>query len=525
MMKVINLIKSEFIKNYSIKKLIIISIIMLAVSIGFVEIHSEIYEKGTWSFNTFKKEIEELSNKTDRTLEEDYNLMIYKVKGELYTYLTSLKVESNDYRKQLVDEIIRLSSTNIGIKVLKENYNNPTIQQICNTSTYMFDSIFQGEINHLCTAYQIEELNTLYLENEEKIKDYTNILESNKYYVYIKYLLDKELIAEDEKEMANFIILNKIENSNDYLSLNLKQYRQLSFNADYEFIKEEEFKSVNYNYSIPTYEDYVRYYTYLKKEAISKRNIILYSQKNSIPHDITFNSDDQIDNYDIYLTTKSKVNLVFHFSTIVMLLVSITSGNIISGEHNKGSIKNIITAPVRRWKILLSKFIYLILHTYIIWLIGLLFLSLYSGVKYGFSDLFTSKLLYINNSVVEVNYYLYLLKDLVVASIPVICFLSILFFLSTITLNTSITVGITSVLAILSPIYWFICANLKCKFLIYTPFLFFDVGFIHGKYEPYTNILKQVDISYSRGIIISLIITMILYIITNIIYSKRDVKN
>lgn len=524
-MKIVNLVKSELIKNYSIKKLIIISVIMLVVSIGFVEIYSKMYEKSVWSFSNFQKKIEELSNKENRTLEEDYNLMVYEVKGKIYTYLNSLEIQGNDYARDLAEEMIRLSSTNIGIKILKENYDSSTIQQICNTSSYIFESPFQGEIHHLCTAYPKPELDTLYLENEEKINDYANILKSNKYYVYMEYLLNKGLIPEEEKEIANFIILNKVENSNHYLVLNLNQYRQLGLHANQELIKEAEFKPKNYNNSFPTYQDYVRYYTYLKEEAISKRNIILYSQEHSIPHDLAFNSDDQIDDYDIYLTTKSNVNLIFHFSVIVMVLVSITSGNIIAGEHSKGTIKNIITAPVRRCKILLSKFIYLILHTYIIWLIGLLFLSLYSGMKYGFTDLFTPKLLYMNHHVVEVNYYLYLLKELFVASIPVICFLSILFFLSAITLSTSITVGITSILAILSPIYWFLCANLKCRFLIYTPFLFFDVGFIHSKLEPYTNILKQANISYGRGIIISIVVTIILYGITNIVYTKRDIKN
>ena len=51
------------------------------------------------------------------------------------------------------------------------------------------------------------------------------------------------------------------------------------------------------------------------------------------------------------------------------------------------------------------------------------------------------------------------------------------------------------------------------------------MGFIHGKYEPYTTILKQIDISYGRGIIVSVLVTLFLYIVTNIVYIKRDIKN
>ena len=176
-MKIVNLVKSELIKNYSIKKLIIISVIMLVVSIGFVEIYSKMYEKSVWSFSNFQKKIEELSNKENRTLEEDYNLMVYEVKGKIYTYLNSLEIQGNDYARDLAEEMIRLSSTNIGIKILKENYDSSTIQQICNTSSYIFESPFQGEIHHLCTAYPKPELDTLYLENEEKINGkYTSFI-------------------------------------------------------------------------------------------------------------------------------------------------------------------------------------------------------------------------------------------------------------------------------------------------------------------------------------------------------------
>ena len=103
---------------------------------------------------------------------------------------------------------------------------------------------------------------------------------------------------------------------------------------------------------------------------------------------------------------------------IIALIIAITSGGVISNAHNSGTIKNIITSPVRRWKILLSKFIYLVIDMYLIWFLGLLILSLCAGMKYGFSDLLTPKILYVGNEVIEVNYYLYLIKNIFLVSIP-----------------------------------------------------------------------------------------------------------
>lgn len=526
-MKIINLIKSEFTKNYSIKKLVIISFVMLMVSIGVVEIYALWNTRGSIYQDNIDSRIEELKRKENRTLEEEYNLKIYELDKKIYDYLVSLQVSLGDYQEYLGSEISDSYSQNLSIRILQENREDPSVEQACHSNQTYFDSHFAGTINHLCDAYLESELDNLYEENQRKIKEYGNLLRENKYYKYLEYELEKGLVPPWELDMTNFIIQNKVEDYYHYLSRNLIQYRQIYVDSDDLPDSLEEFtkKGSEYYNGIKNYSDYVRYDTFLRKEASRYQDIIYYSSKHSIPHDLPLY--DEIDVYREYryTTAKSSVNLIFHYSVIVMILVSITSSGIVAKEHSMGTIKNIITAPVRRWKILLSKFIYLILHTYIIWLIGLFFLSLYSGIKYGFNDLFTPKLLYSSGRVIEVNYYLYLLKELFIASIPVICFLSILFFLSTITLNTSLTVGVTTILAIISPILWYFCDSLKIKTLVYIPFLFFDTGFIHGRLQPFVSMLKWVDISYVVGIFSSVVVTIILYVVTNIIYSRRDVKN
>ena len=77
-----------------------------------------------------------------------------------------------------------------------------------------------------------------------------------------------------------------------------------------------------------------------------------------------------------------------------MILVVLLDGNIVSKEHNKGTEKLLLTTSNKRWKILLSKFLYLILETYIIWFVALILLLLFAGLKYGFNDLITPKILY-----------------------------------------------------------------------------------------------------------------------------------
>lgn len=144
---------------------------------------------------------------------------------------------------------------------------------------------------------------------------------------------------------------------------------------------------------------------------------------------------------------------------------------------------------------------------------------------YGFNDLLTPKLILVNKTVSEINYYLYLIKDILIASIPLICLISILFCLSALTLNTSLTVGVSAVISALGACLWLMSTTGNFKYIVYTPLWYLDCGFIFNNSYLYTESLYNINYTLSTGIIISIIVALVLYIITNIIYIKRDIKN
>lgn len=259
-------------------------------------------------------------------------------------------------------------------------------------------------------------------------------------------------ISEDAKLYFQKIVDEKIESEKDYRVRNLSQRTQIYSNSLSEIVKESDFNKDSYMFSeYKNYNGYVRFNTFLKESTAEKLAIINYSIENNIKHDIDFNNYDQIDADKGYITSKVAVNQIFNLSIVVMLIIIITSGGIVSNEHIKGTDKMLLTSPVKRWKVLLGKFIYLIIHCYIIWFIALLLLSLYAGIKFGFSDLFTPKLIFENGKIIEVNYYVNLIRNMFVAGIPIISFISIMFALSTITLKTSLTIGITTIMTCISP--------------------------------------------------------------------------
>ncbi len=537
-MKIFNLIRSEFVKNYSLKKFLIIILVITLFCVGLVEFTNMFYPQKSDDNPVFsffdEHRYKELNTKNNRDLEEEYELYAMNIIKEIneYTEKNNISYAEYDWRYRLLVDIRFDLEENYLDKLIRDNIDDSFIKNICSDDSYKpteygdgYASSFPGKIAMRCDYYKDNTLDSRIAEREKTINIYSQLLKENKYYLYLQYLVDEGRLWPDEVEVAQLIIDKKIEDVTDWHALSFLQYSNLPIG---DITDEESYNELYTDYGYASYEDYVRYQKTLQRDEEKDKKIILYSLKNDIKHDLVYDKTTYSGMTDYsfqFVSSKTIVNQSFHLTIIVLLLVCITSSGIVSGEHNKGTIKNIITTPVKRYKILLSKFIYLILHTYILWLIGVVILSLYAGIRFGFNDLITPKLIYSGGKVIEVNYYLYLLKDLFLASIPIIAFLSILFFLSTVTLNTALTTSIMSVLAIIPSILYFICFYLKLKFLVYTPFLYFDCGFIFNKMEYFTNILKQVDMNLNLGIVVSLITIIVLYGITNVIYLKRDIKN
>lgn len=536
-MKIINLVKSEFIKNYNVKRWLIITIVLIIASLFLIRYTDNLLEEKTTyddtglkvSIESFENALNNLEKKEEKTLDDEYEMFFSRNYIDYMNILLNKKINHrNDWKFAFIDEqVLPTLSENFLIEKIVNEQRYEEVSEFCdykdeNSSVYgikICQNILSADTDNGRNLTKLEEL---YKNNLQTITDYQQLLEEDKYYLYLQYQVDHGKIEKDE--FVQILLDKKVETNTGFLGLNYLQYQRLEENAKIEIMDEEEYNQTSSG-DYASYQEYVTYNTKLKNDAIKNREILLYSTEHEIEHDISYNLLDDVTEGIRYMNTKIKVNQVFHLSVVVMIIVAITNSGIISHEHSKGTIKNIITTPVQRWKILLSKFIYLLLDTYLIWLLGLVIISLLAGIQYGFNDLLDLKLVYVGGQVKEVNYYLYILKDIFLASIPIICFLSILFFLSAVTLNTSLTVGIISSLSVVSFFLWIMMITNSFPNIVYTPFWYLDCGYILSNAEIYVDSLKNVSYNLGTGIISSLVISIILYILTNIVYIKRDIKN
>jgi ABC-2 type transport system permease protein len=81
----------------------------------------------------------------------------------------------------------------------------------------------------------------------------------------------------------------------------------------------------------------------------------------------------------------TRVFMQYGISLFLPLLVIVVASDIVSTEHTDGTIKLLLTRPVKRWKILMSKYITLVIFTTITVMATGIFTYLISGLFFGYA--------------------------------------------------------------------------------------------------------------------------------------------
>lgn len=543
MRKILNLVKCEFMKNYSIKKWIFILLFSTFCVVSFSKImtFNDGYQYDYYDLpylDSSKITLYEQKVKENPTLENKFYVSYYKKQLALHKQVEELNVVSRySWKYRVMEGILDLEQDIFIIDALIEDPN---------ISYKDTEHEFKTCIYRVFEEYENDRKNLKELKEfkQNLINDLKELLSENKYYRYLEYGIEfrkkigeevfennyfyRELFADitlgGDKNLYQDLIDEKVEDENNSLSLNI---HQLSFIGAPMLMTEDEYREYRKGYlgrePLPSYSEYVRYEKERNKRKVEQTAILKYSIKHNQKQDIMYNNDEM--NSHLYTTSKHIVNFSLHFSIIVLLLVSITSSGIISREHSKKTDKLLLTSPISRKKVLFSKFLYLILHAYIIWFVIFVIFFIYAGSHYGFTDLFTPKLVYYGGQVYEVNYILWTLKDMFVYGVPLIACLSILLMLSTVTLKTTITTGITTIMAVASAVLWHFIFNYKLFFLAYTPIPYLDFLTVKNHSENYLKTLEVMDVSPKVGMFVCILFIVICYTISHILYTKRDVKN
>ena len=179
-MKIFNLIRSEFIKNYSIKRLLLIVLVMaisvVVLSEGFLFLDGRPY------YGPDKDRIEAINNdyqqllaKEKKNIDDEFELYYYKVELEIDKYIYKNKIEQ-DWREELINTIFDKLMENKIIEIYRDKPEQINLDVVCNTINISKNFYEYAQI--LCdNETNIDELES---KNKKIIDDYSELLKENK---------------------------------------------------------------------------------------------------------------------------------------------------------------------------------------------------------------------------------------------------------------------------------------------------------------------------------------------------------
>ena len=174
---------------------------------------------------------------------------------------------------------------------------------------------------------------------------------------------------------------------------------------------------------------------------------------------------------------------------LVILLVLI-AGSSVSQELATGSIKSLIIAPVKRWKIFTAKLLSIISWMLAASILLALFAIIGTGIAFGFENL--PPYLYVSGgNVVEMPFVFAMILITLVQNIPAFFYAFAAFMISCFTKNTGVSVGVSIGLLLFHEVPTILqSSEVPQRFLDFTPVANMDLV---EKVFPYINLMVSMD--------------------------------
>ncbi len=498
MLDFLNLIINENIKILKKKTtliFIILCIIILILSIFYTKIiiknnygdfDTEYYKNN----NILKLKLAEINNSINKAkksdnIEDKKNLNKLNTMSYYYNYAINNNIELYNSRG-LTQDYWKLDLINKLIE-LKTEYDNLNIEKL-----------------------EIDKAKKI----SEKINELTQILETENFDKYIDF--------------------KKVEYQQKYESHEIDIYVR----DCYIYLEE-----INREYSITKYNDEMSLWKYNSMSIIQKAkiNLIKNSEKLSIEQKNKLNQEIEIEEYklqnnivtnninlenyiDLYLEITEKV-----LSAILALYIIINAGSIISDDFNKRTIKQSLMTPIKKSKLLFSKFLSLtfilivssVIISIISQLIGNLFFELHDASSY---------IGYFNNQIFIINSTLYNILRYLLIDVKILLYMFFAIMVSCTTLNTSFSIGFTLVFYILDSVFSNLINNYFTgefvKFIPWNNFNLIDRMF-NNSYSHLPNLWNNENIAINNlslqfSVTYIMLTLFIIILITNKSFKKKQ---
>lgn len=474
----INLIKNELYKILHKKSTYIVLIIILFFIILTNLIYSSDFLEIDYSIDYYKGENQYINflEETDQTDTEEY--LESKINIAKYEFAESFGTDS--WQKYIILENVNFS----------EKVNN------------IISRIVAYDLNF---TKDIDDYNKAKLEKDE-LKQYL-------YKTNWKDFLNQEIVDTNNQlnkaqyQEEKYLYQAKIDTLNLRLDHNIK-YGYDEYNVYLNTYESN--RATELSYKSTDESTLKKDEKEIKKIAIKEAETAKYKIENKIKG-IPFGSNSNI-----------LLNFFDEYSFIILIMIIIVSGSIISEEFSKGTIKLLLIKPYTRTKIILSKYITVLITIFFSIIITFILQLIIGGLFFGYSDLKIPHIVYdlSINAIKEISIFKHFLLT-TISTLPQFILLgTISFALSTIFTSTALSNTLTILIALGSDIVNAIAQQFEIGILKFFITLNWDWSvYLYGGISPYKGITLPLSI------IVCLVYLIIILLITIIIFKRKNVKN
>ncbi|MBC8063147.1 MAG: ABC transporter permease [Clostridiaceae bacterium] len=229
----------------------------------------------------------------------------------------------------------------------------------------------------------------------------------------------------------------------------------------------------------------------------------------SIQHDIQ-----PVQNNTLWGFVKVSSNSIM----LISLFAIIIGGGIVANEFSGGTIKLLLIRPSKRWKILVSKYITVILYVIFMLILTFILSFLLGGILFSFKGVSQPFLKYTPEGVVEVNMVAHIIEVYGLKCINLIMMVTLAFTISTAFRNSAMAIGIGVFLLTVGSTV----TNLIAQFFTWTwPKYILFANTDLTQYSTGTPLIAGMTMNFS--IVVILIYFVIFNVISFLGFTKRDV--
>lgn len=199
---------------------------------------------------------------------------------------------------------------------------------------------------------------------------------------------------------------------------------------------------------------------------------------------------------------------------LVVIVSLIVSTRIITDDFKYDSIKILTTCPYSRKEILTSKFIIVAITPVLVMSVIFLFVVIFGGIYFGFSNLNSTYVDYVNGHIIAESNFIYIVKQWIQQSFSLISISALAVFLGIVFKN--------ALISILTTVLLYMFGTYLTVILVDYNWIKFTI-FPHINYYLYTyDDVKLPDFSSSFSYMITMIYLTIFVLSSYIVFDKKE---